>query len=85
MIGPVGVAVGDITADKVMPLLEKQFGGWKPSGAAAVEKLKARGLTSPYLKPFVVSRVNYTRFSKATTFIFVDTRAARRIAIRSAR
>ncbi|HJZ77813.1 MAG TPA: ParB/RepB/Spo0J family partition protein [Vicinamibacterales bacterium] len=37
---------------------------------AAVEKLKARGLTSPYLKSFVVSRVNYTRFSKATTFDF---------------
>jgi ParB family transcriptional regulator, chromosome partitioning protein len=35
---------------------------------AAVEKLKAKGLTSPYLKPFVVSRVNYTRFSKATSF-----------------
>jgi ParB family chromosome partitioning protein len=38
--------------------------------SAAVEKLKARGLTSPYLKPFVVSRVNYTRFSKATEFDF---------------
>jgi ParB family transcriptional regulator, chromosome partitioning protein len=38
--------------------------------SAAVEKLKARGLTSPYLKAFVVSRVNYTRFSKATTFDF---------------
>jgi ParB family transcriptional regulator, chromosome partitioning protein len=37
---------------------------------AAVEKLKAKGLTSPYLKPFVVSRVNYTRFSKATEFDF---------------
>jgi ParB family chromosome partitioning protein len=37
---------------------------------AAVEKLKARGLTSPYLKPFVVSRVNFTRFSKATSFDF---------------
>jgi ParB family transcriptional regulator, chromosome partitioning protein len=37
---------------------------------AAVEKLKAKGLTSPYLKPFVVSRVNYTRFSKATSFDF---------------
>jgi ParB family transcriptional regulator, chromosome partitioning protein len=33
-----------------------------------VEKLKGRGLTSPYLKPFVVARVNYTRFSKATSF-----------------
>jgi ParB family chromosome partitioning protein len=38
--------------------------------SAAVEKLKARGLTSPYLKPFVVSRINYTRFSKATSFDF---------------
>jgi ParB family chromosome partitioning protein len=38
--------------------------------SAAVEKLKAKGLTSPYLKPFVVSRVNYTRFSKATSFDF---------------
>jgi ParB family chromosome partitioning protein len=36
--------------------------------SAAVEKLKARGLTSPYLKPFVVARVNYTRFSKAASF-----------------
>ena len=40
---------------------------------AAVEKLKAKGLTSPYLKPFVVSRVNYTRFSKATSFDFDET------------
>lgn len=38
--------------------------------SAAVEKLKAKGLKSPYLKPFVVSRVNYTRFSKATSFDF---------------
>jgi len=41
--------------------------------AAAVEKLKAKGLTSPYLKPFVVARVNYTRFSKATAFDFDET------------
>jgi ParB family chromosome partitioning protein len=40
---------------------------------AAVEKLKAKGLTSPYLKPFVVSRVNYIRFSKATSFDFDET------------
>src|SRR5439155_10592365 len=38
--------------------------------SAVVEKLKAKGLTSPYLKPFVVSRVNSTRFSKATSFDF---------------
>jgi ParB family transcriptional regulator, chromosome partitioning protein len=41
--------------------------------SAAVAKLKARGLTSPYLKPFVVARVNYTRFSKATSFDFDET------------
>ena len=38
--------------------------------SVVVEKLKAKGLTSPYLKPFVVARVNYTRFSKATLFDF---------------
>ena len=40
---------------------------------AAVDKLKAKGLTIPYLKPFVVARVNYTRFSKATSFDFDET------------
>src|SRR6516162_2583537 len=38
-----------------------------------VEKLKGRGLTSPYLKPFVVARVNHTRFSKATSFDYDET------------
>jgi len=40
---------------------------------SVVEKLKTKGLTSPYLKAFVVSRVNYTRFSKATSFDFDET------------
>ncbi len=35
-----------------------------------VEALKAKGLTSPYLKAFVVARINYVRFSKATEFDF---------------
>ena len=35
-----------------------------------VEKLKQRGLTSPYLKAFVVARVNYTRFVKSPTVDF---------------
>ena len=35
------LAVGDITADKAMPLFEKSFGAWKASGAAASEKLPA--------------------------------------------
>ena len=37
-----------------------------------VEKLKARGLTSPYLRPFVVARINPIRFSKSTEFDFDD-------------
>jgi ParB family chromosome partitioning protein len=41
--------------------------------SAAVEKLKAKGLTSPYLRSFVVARVNYTRFSKATSFDYDET------------
>ncbi len=35
-----------------------------------VDRLKKKGLTSPYLKSFVVSRVNYTRFSKAPSIDF---------------
>jgi ParB family chromosome partitioning protein len=35
-----------------------------------VEALKSKGLTSPYLKPFVVARINPIRFSKATEFDF---------------
>jgi ParB family transcriptional regulator, chromosome partitioning protein len=37
---------------------------------AIVDKLKGRGLTSPYLRPFVVARINPIRFSKATSFDF---------------
>jgi ParB family transcriptional regulator, chromosome partitioning protein len=35
-----------------------------------VAALKDRGLTSPYLKPFVIARINPIRFSKATEFDF---------------
>jgi ParB family chromosome partitioning protein len=35
-----------------------------------VAALKEKGLTSPYLKPFVVARINPIRFSKATAFDF---------------
>src|SRR5688572_14634640 len=38
--------------------------------ARVVTALKSKGLTSPYLKPFVVARVNPIRFSKATEFDF---------------
>ena len=35
-----------------------------------VDKLKERGMTSPYLRPFVVARINPIRFSKSTSFDF---------------
>jgi ParB family chromosome partitioning protein len=38
--------------------------------AKIVDALKKKGLTSPYLKPFVVARINPIRFSKATEFDF---------------
>ena len=41
--------------------------------ARIADKLKERGLTSPYLKAFVVARVNPIRFSKATSFDFDET------------
>jgi len=39
---------------------------------AIVQKLKARGFTSPYLRPFVVARINPIRFSTSTEFDFDD-------------
>ena len=33
------LAVGDLTAEQVMPLFEKNFGAWKASGSATAEKL----------------------------------------------
>ena len=37
---------------------------------AIVTRLKKRGFTSPYLRPFVVARINPIRFSKSTEFDF---------------
>ena len=39
---------------------------------AIVDKLKKRGFTSPYLRPFVVARINPIRFSTSTEFDFDD-------------
>ena len=39
---------------------------------AIVGKLKARGFTSPYLRPFVVARINPIRFSTSTEFDYAD-------------
>ncbi len=38
--------------------------------AKVVDALKKKGLTSPYLKAFVVARINPIRFSKSTEFDF---------------
>jgi len=40
--------------------------------AKVVDGLKKKGLTSPYLKAFVVARINPIRFSKSTEFDFDD-------------
>ena len=37
-----------------------------------VDRLKKKGLTSPYLRPFVVARINPIRFSTSTEFDFDD-------------
>jgi ParB family chromosome partitioning protein len=42
---------------------------------AAVERCKAKGLESPYLRTFVVARVNPLRFSKSPTADFDETLA----------
>lgn len=46
---------------------------WEDEVARVVEALKGRGLQSPYLKPFVVARVNFLRFKKGGDFDFDDT------------
>jgi ParB family chromosome partitioning protein len=53
--------------------------------SAVVERLKTRGLTSPYLKAFVVARINYLRFVKTVpefdTALEKLTRAAERFSV----
>jgi ParB family chromosome partitioning protein len=53
--------------------------------SAVVERLKARGLTSPYLKAFVVARINYLRFVKTApefdTALEKLTKAAERFSV----
>jgi ParB family chromosome partitioning protein len=63
--------------DEPMPkaLKERQRRGAKvlkldDAVGRVVAALKEKGLTSPYLKPFVVARINPIRFSKSTEFDF---------------
>ncbi|MGA9521566.1 MAG: ParB/RepB/Spo0J family partition protein, partial [Myxococcaceae bacterium] len=52
-------------AEKVLELDDKVVG--------VVDTLKARGLLSPYLKNFVVARINFLRFKKGGEFDFDET------------
>jgi ParB family chromosome partitioning protein len=40
---------------------------------AIVDKLKQRGMQSPYLKSFVIARINFLRFKKGDSFDFDET------------
>jgi ParB family chromosome partitioning protein len=58
--------------------------------AKIVDALKSRGLVSPYLKYYVVARVNFLRFKKTGTFDFDETigrmtAAARRLDVAKVR
>jgi ParB family chromosome partitioning protein len=55
---------------------------WDDEVVAVVDALKARGLTSPYLKNFVVARVNFLRFKKGDDFDFDETIATMRASTR---
>ncbi|MGQ0503968.1 MAG: chromosome partitioning protein ParB [Myxococcaceae bacterium] len=46
---------------------------WDELVVGVVDKLKAKGLLSPYLKNYVVARVNFLRFKKGDDFEFDDT------------
>ena len=46
---------------------------WDDEVVKVVEALKAKGLSSPYLKNFVVARVNFLRFKKGGEFDFEET------------
>jgi len=46
---------------------------WDDDVVKVVEALKAKGLQSPYLKNYVVARVNFLRFKKDGDFDFEDT------------
>ena len=59
----------DVKLKDVVPERERRAGlvlELDDAVTEAVEKLKAKGLTSPYLKAFVVARVNPLRFMKGS-------------------
>jgi ParB family chromosome partitioning protein len=59
------IVVRDARADKLL-IFDDAVG-------KVVESLKAKGLVSPYLKNYVVARVNFLRFAKGDDFDFDET------------
>jgi ParB family chromosome partitioning protein len=65
----------DATLAKTLAAREKRAArllGIDDKVTEIVAALRDRGLTSPYLRPFVVARINPIRFSKAEAFDFDD-------------
>jgi ParB family chromosome partitioning protein len=66
----------DKPLEDCLPVREKRADKlleWDDLVVAVVDKLKARGLQSPYLKNYVVARVNFLRFKKDGEFDFDET------------
>ena len=57
--------VREARADKLLALDDRVV--------AVVDKLKQRGMQSPYLKSFVIARINFLRFKKGDSFDFDET------------
>ena len=60
-----GLAVREARAERLLK--------FDDAVAKVVDALKSRGLASPYLKYYVVARVNFLRFKKGGTFDFDET------------
>jgi len=66
----------DVSLEEGLPLREARADRllvFDDAVAKVVEALKSRGLVSPYLKYYVVARVNFLRFNKDGTFDFDET------------
>jgi ParB family chromosome partitioning protein len=66
----------DESLEKALPVREARADkliAFDDKVVAVVDQLKAKGLVSPYLKNFVVARVNYLRFKPGGTFDFDET------------
>ena len=69
-------AFQDVPLDEGLPMREARADrllALDDAVAKVVEALKARGFVSPYLKYYVVARVNFLRFKKDGTFDFDET------------